>query len=392
MSKTPIAVQLNSVTKDFKKTQAQKTLKSKFINLFKKTEVQKFKVLENISLDINQGEFFGIVGKNGGGKSTLLKLIAEIYKPTKGKVVVAGKLVPFIELGVGFNPELSGRENVYLNGALLGFDSKEVEGFYDEIVEFAELEGFMEEKLKNFSSGMQVRLAFAVAIKAKADILLIDEVLAVGDLKFQRKCFEYFKSLKRSGTTVVFVTHDMEAVREYCDRAALIKDGRVAVVGTADKVAQEYTKILSAKSSVSKNNKSRESWGDFRATMSEPRVEINASKIRFTIKIDPQEELDGVVCGIRLRDENNNYLFGGSTKSLGVKSPKLKQQQKVDINWSFDNILSTGDYSLDVAIHHLDGKSVHEWWDDAIQFRIEKDQKNIYPIDPEFKVGFKRTT
>ena len=200
------------------------------------------RVLNGISFDVHRGEFLGIVGRNGSGKSTLLKTLAKIYFPEKGSIKINGTLVPFIELGVGFNPELSARENVYLNGALLGFSNKEMDDMYDEIVEFAELREFMDQKLKNFSSGMQVRLAFSIAIRAKGDILLLDEVLAVGDAAFQQKCNEYFRAIKGK-QTVVLVTHSMANVREYCSRAILIENGKIAVEGNPKKVADAYAKL-----------------------------------------------------------------------------------------------------------------------------------------------------
>ena len=199
-------------------------------------------VLNGISFDVHRGEFVGIVGRNGSGKSTLLKTMAKIYFPEKGSVKISGNLVPFIELGVGFNPELSGRENVYLNGALLGFSNKEMDDMYDEIVKFAELEQFMDQKLKNFSSGMQVRLAFSIAIRAKGDILLLDEVLAVGDAAFQQKCNDYFKAIKGK-QTVILVTHSMENVENYCTRAILIENGKIALEGNPKEVAEAYRKL-----------------------------------------------------------------------------------------------------------------------------------------------------
>src|SRR6185312_1957927 len=165
---------------------------------------------------------------------------AGIYPPTSGSIHVNGKLTPFIELGVGFNPELTGRENVYLNGALLGFNRREMEGMYKDIVSFAELGKFMDQKLKNYSSGMQVRLAFSIAIRAKSDILLIDEVLAVGDASFQQKCFDYFYKLKQDKRTVVFVSHDMGAVERFCDRAVLIEDGKLIAEGDKQEVIKHY--------------------------------------------------------------------------------------------------------------------------------------------------------
>ena len=200
------------------------------------------KVLEGINLEIKKGEFVGIVGRNGSGKSTLLKTLAGIYYPEKGNIIIDGTLVPFIELGVGFNPELTGRENVYLNGALLGFSNEEMGAMYDEIWKFAELEKFQNQKLKNYSSGMQVRLAFSIAIRAKGDILLLDEVLAVGDAAFQQKCNDYFKSL-HGNQTVILVTHTMENVRKFCDRAILIDAGKVKLDGDPNEVADAYTAL-----------------------------------------------------------------------------------------------------------------------------------------------------
>lgn len=238
-----IAIKVSNVSKTFILPHEKHTsLKSAFINFYKRKKgYEKQQVLNNVSFEVKKGEFFGIVGRNGSGKSTLLKLISGIYTPDTGSIEINGKLVPFIELGVGFNPELTGRENVFLNGALLGFSRKEMEAMYDEIVEFAELERFMDQKLKNYSSGMQVRLAFSIAIRAKADTLVLDEVLAVGDEAFQRKCYQYFEKLKKDKKTVVLVTHDMGSVRQYCDRAILVHNGSIVVSGSPDMVADKYS-------------------------------------------------------------------------------------------------------------------------------------------------------
>ncbi|MBQ6130459.1 ABC transporter ATP-binding protein [Candidatus Saccharibacteria bacterium] len=201
------------------------------------------KVLTGINFNVKRGEFLGIVGRNGSGKSTLLKILSGIYYPEKGTVTVNGNLVPFIELGVGFNPELTGRQNVYLNGALLGFSNKEMDAMYEDIWKFAELEQFQDQKLKNYSSGMQVRLAFSIAIRAKGDILVLDEVLAVGDAAFQQKCNDYFASLK-GNQTVILVTHSMENVRKFCDRAIMIESGKIVCEGEPEKVAKEYLKLF----------------------------------------------------------------------------------------------------------------------------------------------------
>lgn len=243
-SNSPVVLSVNHVGKYFKLPTEQATgLKQLVINWAKGIKGYKEQhVLRDINFEVRQGDFFGIVGRNGSGKSTLLKLISGIYVPDSGTIQVNGKLVPFIELGVGFNPELTGRENVYLNGALLGFTRDEIDAMYDDIVEFAELEEFMDQKLKNYSSGMQVRLAFSVAIQAKGDILVLDEVLAVGDEAFQRKCDDFFAHVKHDPTkTVILVTHDMSAVKKYCNKAILIKDGLIIASGNKDDVADRYT-------------------------------------------------------------------------------------------------------------------------------------------------------
>ena len=239
-----VAIAVKDLKKSFKlPTERAWGLKQAIFNRLKGVKgFRKQEVLRGISFKVKRGEFLGIVGRNGSGKSTLLKTLSEIYVPDEGSVRVNGTLVPFIELGVGFNPELTGRENVYLNGALLGFSNKEMDEMFDDIVKFAELEDFMDQKLKNYSSGMQVRLAFSIAVRARGDILILDEVLAVGDAAFQDKCNDYFRSL-HGNQTVVLVTHDMANVERFCDRAILIEDGKIKCEGKPSKVTKEYHKL-----------------------------------------------------------------------------------------------------------------------------------------------------
>lgn len=239
-----IAISVKNLHKSFRlPTERAWGLKQAIFNRIKGIKGYKEqKVLNGISFTIHQGEFVGIVGRNGSGKSTLLKTLAKIYFPEKGTVEINGSLVPFIELGVGFNPDLTGRENIYLNGALLGFSNHEIDQMFDEIVSFAELEDFMDQKLKNYSSGMQVRLAFSIAIRAKGDILLLDEVLAVGDAAFQQKCNDYFDSL-HGNQTVILVTHNMDNVINHCDRAILIEKGKVKLDGDPEEVAEAYKRL-----------------------------------------------------------------------------------------------------------------------------------------------------
>ena len=243
MTDKQIAVKVDHVSKYFKlPTEATNSLRTALVNRFKGIKGYKEQhVLKDISFEVEKGDFFGILGRNGSGKSTLLKIISEIYVPEKGSVTIDGKLVSFIELGVGFNPELTGRENVYMNGAMLGFSTAEIDAMYNDIVDFAELHDFMNQKLKNYSSGMQVRLAFSVAIKAQGDILILDEVLAVGDEAFQRKCNDYFQERKKSGKTTILVTHDMGAVKKYCNKAVLIENGLVKAIGDPFDVSDQYS-------------------------------------------------------------------------------------------------------------------------------------------------------
>lgn len=245
MAQDEIAIRAEHLSKDFKLPhEKQNSMKGVFINAFQRNkgfEIQH--ALHDVSFEVKRGEFFGIVGRNGSGKSTLLKILASIYVPSAGNVQVNGSLTPFIELGIGFNPELTGRENVYLNGALLGFNRKEMKGMYKKIVEFAELEKFMDQKLKNYSSGMKVRLAFSISINVKSDILLFDEVLAVGDAAFQQKCYDYFESLAGKDTTVILVTHDMTYVRHFCERTMLINNGEMVMIGDSQEAAKKYMEL-----------------------------------------------------------------------------------------------------------------------------------------------------
>jgi ABC-type polysaccharide/polyol phosphate transport system ATPase subunit len=238
------AIRLEGVSKAFRlPRQRYSTLKERALHPLRSRAYDEFRALQDVSVTIGRGEFFGIVGRNGSGKSTLLKCLAGIYEADRGLLEVDGKLSPFIELGVGFNAELTARENVLINAIMLGLSRRQARERFDEIIAFAELEEFLDLKLKNYSSGMNVRLAFSVATQVDADVLLVDEVLAVGDAAFQQKCFEQFQQLKQAGRTIVFVTHDMNAVERFCDRAMLIERGRVVDIGEPHAIARAYNEL-----------------------------------------------------------------------------------------------------------------------------------------------------
>lgn len=202
-----------------------------------------FTAVKNLSFEVKKGEFFSVIGPNGAGKSTLLKLISGIYVPTQGSITVDGKLVPFLELGVGFNPDLSARENVYLNGVILGLTKKEVDNHIDDIFEFAELKEFQDLSIKKFSSGMNVRLAFSIAIQVKSDVLVLDEVLAVGDGEFQKKCFAYFDEIVGK-KTILFVSHGLESVKKYSDRVLWLKEDKSYEIGNPNEMVAKYSKTF----------------------------------------------------------------------------------------------------------------------------------------------------
>jgi ABC-type polysaccharide/polyol phosphate transport system ATPase subunit len=216
------------------------TLKERVLHPTRRAGYERLEALQDVSFDVAPGEFFGIVGRNGSGKSTLLKCLAGIYRADAGRIWMNGRLSTFIELGVGFNPDLAARDNVILNAIMLGLSPREARERVDRVIEFAELEEFSELKLKNYSSGMHVRLAFSVMIQVDADIHVIDEVLAVGDASFQQKCFDEFHRLQREGRTILFVTHDMSAVSRFCDRALLLERGKQVAIGAPEAIAEQY--------------------------------------------------------------------------------------------------------------------------------------------------------
>lgn len=374
------------------------SLKASFTSLLKKKNKQKDTqhALKDISFTVHEGEFFGIVGRNGSGKSTLLKILAKIYQPTAGSISTSGRLVPFIELGVGFNPELSGRDNVFLNGAMLGFSKKETAEMYDDIVDFAELRAFMDQKLKNYSSGMQVRLAFSMATRAKADILLLDEVLAVGDGDFQRKCFEYFRTLKKNKKTVVFVSHDMSAIREYCDRAILVEGGKIIFSDTAEEVAKEYTKLFMPKADVIALEQGK--WGAGGVDI----VEIKPSKkvlkqsdsfLDITVKIQILENFDnGIIPGITIKNQAGKPLCGINSKLLRMENPRPKKDQIITVTWHVPNIFNEGRLILEPAVAHGSNAEICQWWDNATSIQVINEQKTPYPVAPSITMQLDKST
>lgn len=366
-----IAIKVDKVSKIFKLPHEKNTsIKSAVVNFYRHNRgYDSQSALEDISFEIKKGEFFGIVGRNGSGKSTLLKLLAGIYTPTQGGIQVAGKLMPFIELGVGFNPELTGRENVFLNGALLGFNREEMKKMYKDIVDFAELDKFMDQKLKNYSSGMQVRLAFSIAIRAQSDILLIDEVLAVGDAAFQQKCFNYFRKIKEEKRTVVFVSHDMSTVQEFCDRALLIDSGRLQYIGNTNEAASRYL-LNSAKTNVT--SKSEPSALEFskvkvdKVSGSYKKSDKIRLTIQYTLKKDTQYDIGMSIL------KNGLSIYERNTKD--IKLPSSKGEHILVWEASASHLVG-GVHQVDVAAFTKPGFKLTAFMTNAADFFVEDSKK-----------------
>jgi len=396
-----IAISVGHVSKGFKLPHEKQTsIKGALINVLSgnKLSYEKQRVLEDISFEIKKGEFFGITGRNGSGKSTLLKLLAGIYTPSSGNIQVNGKLTPFIELGVGFNPELTGRENVFLNGALLGFNRKDMDLMYDDIVAFAELEKFMDQKLKNYSSGMQVRLAFSIAIRAQSDILLIDEVLAVGDVNFQNKCIAVFEEIKRRGTTVVFVSHDMEAVRRFCDRVILMEKGKITKSGAAQSVIDEYLE-LNVTSEISKGSP----FGvDVMSIQDETKLKIVDTVVRdgtlavtknlkgknyyIDVVIEFLDDCDDCLPGVVLRNQAGIRVTASNPEWIGVTLPSFKKGETKTIRFKFPNMLEHGSYYVSSNVVSSKTKQFYSWSNDATKFKTTEKPQTGGVFNPNYDV------
>ena len=371
-----IAIKVENVSKTFRLPHEKSgSIKSIVVNFWRRDKsYEKQKALEGITFEVKKGEFFGIVGRNGSGKSTLLKLLAGIYTPDTGNIHVDGKLTPFIELGVGFSPELSGRENVYLNGALLGFDHKEMKAMYEEIVRFAELERFMDQKLKNYSSGMQVRLAFSIAIRANTPILLLDEVLAVGDASFKAKCDEYFDKVKKdSGQTVVLVTHDMAAVQKYCNRAILINDGKIELNGEPGEISNQYTlENFEEKPQEDSNNKNLSNYiKRLEITRRSPLIMSDKDNLGLSIVYELNESID-VYLGIAVK-YNGISILEHNSLSINIGSEKSK---KYRVNYELPlESFNTSDLVVDVAIFNKANKQLLGYKTSSTLFKVKTKTK-----------------
>ena len=405
-----IAIQVNNVSKTFRiPHEKTTTLRGAAVSVFKQKNYERFEALDDVSFEVKKGEFFGIIGRNGSGKSTLLKILAGIYQPNKGKIHIDGRISPFLELGIGFNPELSGRDNVYLNATVLGMTRKQIDKKFNDIVAFSELERFIDQKLKNYSSGMQVRLAFSVSIHANREILLMDEVLAVGDTNFQSKCLAEFNHYKEMGKTVILVTHDVDTIRKYCDRTMLIRSGVIKKIGDPNEVVDMYMQenIQDEENRISKRSKEKkdrniENDGKkidkrgaeiieakiFNADNKETNVFSAGMAMKIKVSIDFKEEIVDPVFGIIIKDSSGKPLFVTNTSFKRIKTGKFCIGRR-EIIFEVENYFSNGTYSVSPAVADKDAKIFFDWKSDYRVFVVVNEYESNGIVDFKHNIVIK---
>jgi ABC-type polysaccharide/polyol phosphate transport system ATPase subunit len=362
----PSAVALEGVSKTFRLPQERvHTIKERALHPFRRQGYDRLEALREVTFDVRSGEFFGITGRNGSGKSTLLKCLAGTYKADAGRIMLRGRLAPFIELGVGLNPDLTARDNVIINAIMLGLTPVEARASYDAVIDFAELHDFEDLKLKNYSSGMQVRLAFAVMVQVNADILLIDEVLAVGDASFQQKCHDELGRMRREGRTILFVTHDMSAIERACDRALLLERGRLVEIGEPRRIARLYDE-LNFRRQIARPQADERRYGDGSAAIIDawfedahgrrvPTLE-QRSRCSFHALAELRQASTNPIFGFVLGNEQNHRIFAASTAAAGQQTGRFSAGERVELSVQFENVLSGGRYTVSPLVAYDDGK------------------------------------
>lgn len=388
-----MAVEVEHLWKTFQIPHEKRdTLFESLMGMMRPNSYETFSVLKDINFQAEDGEFIGLIGDNGSGKSTILKIIANILRPTKGKVRVKGRVTPFLELGVGFNPDMTARENIGVYGTIMGLSIREIDARIDDVIEFAGLHKFEDTKLKNLSSGMQVRLAFATAIQTDPDVLLVDEVLAVGDMEFQHKCFDVFKRYRKEGVTILFVSHDLGAVRRFCDRTVLLGGGEMKAFGDTEEILDKY--VYGRDEGGSKTEKApapstSNRWGDKEVSITDVKFldKFGREGSRFT-SLDPMtirifysayNIIKDPVFGIAIYSEQDHYLYGTNTELKDITIEKIEGDGHIDLNIDRIPMLS-GRFLITTAVHTHEGKA-YDWRDKQFSFEIQPRKRDTGIFD-----------
>jgi ABC-2 type transport system ATP-binding protein len=408
MNRGPTAIQVSDVHKSFRMpTHRMETLKERALHPLAAADYTELRALKGVSFEVAAGEFMGIAGRNGSGKTTLLKLLASIYAADGGSIRMAGRVAPFIELGVGFNPNLAAQDNVLLNGVMMGLTPKEARRRFERVIEFAELQEFVELKLKNYSSGMRVRLGFAMLVEADADILLIDEVLAVGDASFQQKCTDTFYRLRNEGRTIVLVTHDMDKLRQYCDRAVLLHEGRVDCVGGPDQVSDRYMELNFKRGGVETATAEEPGHGAgwparvgdfwFEDESGQPADSFSHGEpIRFCAVIEATDRVERVCFGFVLRNSDGVWICHIRSEEVPGPGVTLEPGERLRLRGRMENRLASGRYFAGIGLTpHRDSNEIVYQRDNAAElvvFGAEAPGGYHGVISPRYEIQAERET
>lgn len=413
------AIEVRNITKKFKVyLDKGSTIKEKV--LFRnRRRYEERQVLNDISFDVKKGEAVGLIGHNGCGKSTTLKLLTKIMYPDSGTIEMAGRVSSLIELGAGFHPDMSGRENIYINASIFGLSKKEIDERLEDIISFSELEDYIDNPVRTYSSGMYMRLAFSVAINVDADILLIDEILAVGDVAFQAKCFNRLREIKKAGTTIVIVSHALGQIEQICERSIWIHEGKIKEEGSPRVVDPKYMAFMSQKDTkkqkkdskqesvdldIENENKEKETigeeekrWGSREVYMK--KIDIldkegktcdtvhNDDRLTIRIQYKAKKKLEDVVFGIAIYRSDQTYIYGTNTLIDYSSSNVLQGEGYVDL--CIDRLpLNAGEYSIDLAFHRPDGFN-YDFWRDSCRISVvnEKNEVGIISLSHTWKIN-----
>jgi ABC-2 type transport system ATP-binding protein len=374
VSGPPPAISIRDLSKRFRVYHERPSSVKERLLKFRRVRSEEFWALRDISYDMPEGKTIGLVGRNGSGKTTLLKIIGGILRPTDGRVETRGRIAALLELGAGFHPELTGRENVYLNASILGLTKKETDRHFDEIVQFAELERFIDNQVKFYSSGMYVRLGFAVAVHVEPSILLVDEVLAVGDEAFQRKCVARVRQFQREGRTIVFVTHAVHLVHQICDQAVMLDGGEIKVAGDVNEVIKQLRlAMLQEKAAFLREDVTGDveiAGVELLDAAGRPVSVVHpGDPLSVQVELRPQRRVEEAAVSIAVYDADDEYVYGTSTDRVGTRLERLADKHRVTFDLQAIPFVE-GRYLVTVGVHSPDQSVVHDWHDQRYAFDI----------------------